>query len=126
MRRRFGISIPDELLEKLDSLSRELEVSRSSVIEELIRDVMEERSHLLNPHRCKGILIVVSRVPEGAAKVLERYGSCIVSRSHHHSEGCCIDVSFVDADSSEIIGLRKELKRIKGVSERYLPLACIT
>lgn len=125
MKRRFGISIPDELLEKLDSLSRELEVSRSLLIEELINDVIEERSHLLKPHRCRGILIVISRVPEGATRVLERYASCIVSRSHHHSEGCCIDVSFVEADSSEIMSLRKELKRIKGVSERYLPLTCI-
>lgn len=124
MKRRFGISIPDELLERLDAISRELMVSRSSLIEELIRDVIEERIHLLRPHRCRGILIVVSRVPEGASRVLEKHGNRIVSRSHHHSEGFCIDVGFVEADSSEIIGLRRELKRVKGVSERYLPLAC--
>lgn len=125
MKRRFGISIPDELLERIDSLSRELMVSRSSLIEELIKDVIEERSHFLKPHRCRGILIVVSRVPEGASRVLEKYNSCIVSRSHHHSEGCCIDVSFVEADSDEIINLRRELKKVKGVSERYVPLVCI-
>ncbi|RDD54086.1 MAG: ribbon-helix-helix domain-containing protein [Candidatus Korarchaeota archaeon NZ13-K] len=125
MRRRFGVSIPSELLEKLDSLSRELMVSRSSIIEELIREAIDERSHLLRPHRCRGVLIVISRTPEGASKVLEKYSSCIVSRSHHHSEGCCVDIGFLEADSSEIISLRRELKRIKGVSERYLPLACI-
>ncbi|MCS7103587.1 MAG: ribbon-helix-helix domain-containing protein [Candidatus Korarchaeum sp.] len=126
MKRRFGISIPEELLEMLDIISRELMVSRSSLIEELIRDVIEERSHLFKPHRCRGVLIVISRVPEGASRVLEKYGSCIVSRSHHHSEGRCIDVSFVEADSTEVINLRRELKRVRGVSERYLPLTCIS
>lgn len=126
MKRRFGVSIPEELLGRIDSLSRELMVSRSSLIEELIRDGIEEKSHLLKPHKCRGVLIVVSKGSESTVRVLEKYGSCIVSRNHQHSEGCCVDISFVEAQSSEILNLRKELRKIKGVSERYIPLACLS
>jgi CopG family nickel-responsive transcriptional regulator len=125
VKRRFGISIPEDLLDKLDSLSRELMVDRSSLIREMIEESIEGRSHLLTPHECTGILLVVSRGSEDAGRILEKYCRCIISRSHHHSEDCCVDISFVRAKSEEILKLERELRRIKGVSERYIPLSCV-
>jgi len=125
VKRRFGISIPEDLLDKLDSLSREMMVDRSSLIREMIEESIEDRSHLLTPHECTGILLIISRGSEEAEKVLERYYKCIISRSHHHSGDCCIDISFVKANSKEILRLKRELRRIKGVSERYIPISCI-
>ncbi len=125
MKKRFGISIPKDLLDKLDSLSREMMVDRSSLIREMIEESIEGRSHLLTPHECTGILLVVSRGSEEPGRILERYCKCIISRSHHHSEDCCIDISFVRANSKEILRLERELRRVKGISERYIPLSCI-
>ncbi len=127
MKRRFGISLPEDLVDKIDELSSRLGMSRSSLIQSIIAEVIEDRAHLLTPHRCRGVLVVVSegRSSELVSKVLERYGSCVVTRTHHHTEGVCVDVSFVEGDSHVILELEGSLRKIKGVSERYLPLGCL-
>ncbi len=125
-KRRFGVSLPEELVERLDDLASRLGTSRSSLIQSMLIEVIEDRSHLLRPHRCKGVLVVVSdgRRSESVASVLERFGRCVISRTHHHIDNVCVDVSFVEGDSSEILELEGSLRRIGGVSERYLPVDC--
>ncbi len=127
MKRRFGISLPEDLVEKIDELSSKLGMSRSSLIQSILVEVIEDRVHLLTPHRCRGVLIVVSegRSSELVSRVLERYGSCVITRTHHHTKGACVDVSFVEGDSQIILELESSLRKIKGVIERYLPLGCL-
>ena len=68
--------------------------------------------------------IVSDREMEGkVSAVLERYSECIISRSHHHIEFGCVDISLVDGDSEVILNLERDLKSL-GVMERYVPLWC--
>ena len=127
MKRRFGISLSKDLVEKIDELSRQLGVSRSELIQDILAEVIEDRSHLLTPHTCRGVLIVVSRGgnSEVVSRILERYSCCIITRTHHHAGGVCIDIGLVEGDSNVILKLENELRKLRGVGERYLPFYCV-
>jgi len=127
LKRRFGVSLSEELVEKIDALSSELKVSRSKLIQDILAEVIEDRTHLLTPHTCRGVLIVVSRGGSSdlVSKVLERYSHCILARTHHHAGEACVDIGLVEGESEVILRIERELRRIKDVGERYLPFGCV-
>lgn len=127
MKRRFGISLPEDMVERIDLLSSRLGISRSSIIQDLISEAIEDRTHLLRPHRCRGILIVVysGERRELVSKVLERFRESLTTTMHNHVEGSCVDVCLMDGESELILELENQLRRVKGVSEKYLPLSCV-
>ncbi len=127
MKRRFGISLPEELVEKIDNLSRHLGISRSELIQDILMEAIEDRLHLLTHHTCRGILVVVSQRSDGerVSEVLEKYGECLITRTHHHAGKSCVDIGLVEGDSDTILRMENELRRLKGVGEKYLPFWCV-
>lgn len=127
MKRRFGISLPEDLVERIDALSSRLGASRSFVIHDLISEVLEDRTHLLKPHRCKGVLIIVYKGEnrEHVSKVMERFREYLTTTMHHHTEGTCVDICILEGESEHILELESQLRRVEGVGEKYLPLSCV-
>lgn len=127
MKRRFGISLPSDMVEKIDKLASILMIDRSKVIEQMLADSIEDRTHLLNPHRCKGVLIVTSSGENTyiVSEVFESYGEYVKTRTHYHSGDICIDIGIVEAESKDILSMKRDFRRLKDVKERYLPFQCV-
>jgi len=127
MKRRFGISLPSDMVEKIDKLASILMIDRSKVIEQMLADSIEDRTHLLNPHKCRGVLIVISSGKDThiVSQVFESYGECVKTRTHYHSGDVCIDIGIVEAESRDILSMKRDFRRLKNVKERYLPFQCV-
>ncbi len=126
-KKRFGVSLPEELATSLDELASRLGVDRSRLIAEVIREFIHDRVHVLTPHQCRGVLVVVSsdREANKLSEVYERRHSFVKARMHCHSEGSCIDVLFVEASSDDIIDFERELRSLRSTKVRYMPLSWV-
>lgn len=124
-KRRFGISIPEDMARDLDKLASKLSVDRSSIVCEAIRTYIHDHLHYLIPHKCMGILILFSHIGENNYKnffkIIERYKDVIISYTHHHIEEKCIEVLILSGSSEKIQSLHREFIVI-GCKARYLPL----
>ncbi len=124
-KRRFGISLREDVAEELDELASSLSINRSNLIEEIISQEMRERGHLLRKHTCTGILVVVSTRgrESNLYKVYDEFRPLIKSIAHFHSKNLCMDVLFIEeADSSKITELEGEIRKIRVSVERYFPV----
>ena len=124
-KRRFGISIPGELADRIDQLASKLDIDRSTLITEVLREFMHDRIHILKPHYCKGALIIVSkeRHASSLSEIYEEYQEIIKARMHCHADGECIDLLFIKAHSSEILEFKRKLYSLKAVRIRYMPVS---
>ena len=122
-KRRFGISVPEELAQDLDRLAEALSADRSRLVNEALRAFIEDHRHHLAPHECTGLLIVVaapgsSRVPD----LLEDFRDVVQGYNHFHASGLCIEVLFVSGPSSRVRALHGAVLRAPGCSVRYVPV----
>ncbi len=121
-RRRFGVSLPEDIAESLDELARRLGRDRSSIVEDALREYMHDHLHFLEPHRCTGILLIIrSRGRKGFSEIVEKHQDVIRLYSHLHVDGRCIETLYVSGDSTRIACLAEELERM-GCRTRYIPL----
>ena len=124
-KRRFGISIPENLARDLDKLASKLSIDRSSLVSEAIRTYVHDHLHYLTPHKCMGILILFSNVENDnyrkLLKIIEEYRDIIISYTHHHIEEKCIEVLILSGSSEKIRSLHREFT-VLGYKARYLPL----
>ncbi len=119
MKRRFGVSIPEEIAEDLEKLAKKLNVSRSEVICEALRIYIRDHAHYLTQHECCGIITVVSKNP--SLSVVESFRDIIAEFKHTHIEDICINTFIVSGDSFRIAELHNHLlKTCKDV--RFIPL----
>ncbi len=122
-KRRFGISIPEELAVELDELVKALGTNRSAVIKEAIEVYIRDHKHYLYPHKCKGVIIVLGRPDRSKLfLVLENYKDVIHSFDHIHLGADCVEVLFVSGYSERIKDLFIELTKIPGCLARYVSL----
>lgn len=120
---RFGISLPEELARKLDTLSSLLGTDRSTLVAEALAEFLHEKSHVLEPHICEGMFMVAYRFEEREriTEVLKAYDSVIVTRIHVHSkEGYCVELAYARGPSEEITALERDLRKANAVNVRYL------
>ncbi|HDI74877.1 MAG: CopG family transcriptional regulator [Thermoprotei archaeon] len=123
MRRRFGISISRELADNLDSLAKALETDRSSIVENAIREYIHDHLHYLTPHECTGVMILYRVCRQGEwFTIIDKYRDIVVSYTHVHKEGVCIEILVVSGHSEKIAELHKELGKL-GIKARYLPIS---
>lgn len=124
-KRRFGISIPEEIAKDLDELASKLETDRSSIVSEAIRTYVHDHLHYLTPHKCMGLLIIFSQKGEKSYrkffKIIEKYRDVIASYTHLHIDEKCIEVLVLSGSSGKIRDLHREFTVI-GCKARYLPL----
>jgi len=119
---RFGISIPAELSSKVKDIASRRGMTKSKVIEEVLRNYITELTHDESPHRCSGIIVVVKEEVSLSLEALyENYKEVIVGYTHQHLEGVCVNVLFVSGASQEIESLTKSLSTC-GCFTRFMPL----
>jgi CopG family nickel-responsive transcriptional regulator len=126
-KKRFGISIDEDLADKLDELSKALSTDRSAIVEDAIRGVIAEHSHYLYEHECKGIMILVYSEGKGCSvfvrQLIEDFKDIIQFSSHYHTGNNCTEVFFIAGNSLRIRDLHSEAKKRKDISVRYLPIS---
>ncbi|RLG81749.1 MAG: CopG family transcriptional regulator [Thermoprotei archaeon] len=121
-KRRFGVSIPEELAHDLDRLAEIIGCDRSKLVTEAVREYVHEHVHYTQKHRCLGVLICVRMTSsESRRDVVDKYHSVVKSYSHIHVGRLCIEIYVVEGDSNEIVKLHSELSR-KMILTRYVSL----
>lgn len=124
MKKRFGISVEESIARTLDVLSNQTGINRSRLVEEALKVYLEDHSHLLVPHKCKGILVAQCQDREMLSGVTEDYRDVIVAWLHAHLSEECMEAMFVEGDSARISELYSEILR-KGCRSRYVPVGNI-
>ncbi|ABM81309.1 CopG family ribbon-helix-helix protein [Hyperthermus butylicus] len=121
MKRRFGISINESIAKMLEVLSNQTGVNRSRLIEEAIKGYLEDHSHLLVPHDCKGILVAHCPASGQLSNITEEYSEVIVAWLHAHLNEACMEAFFAEGESRKIMGLYSEILK-RGCKGRYIPV----
>lgn len=126
MKKRFGVSIPKELYDKLEAICSKIGCTRSSIVIEALRNYFETNHHHFQKHFCLGLLIVVKDVEkEGTVRRrgFAKYAKIVSSFNHIHYGKYCIEVFFVIGDSDEIASLHREvIEHEKPIETRYIPI----
>ncbi len=119
-KRRFGVSLPEDVAATLDGIAEALGVTRSSIIEEAIRAYILDAGHLARSHRCVGVIVALC-TEKNSLGILEEHKGIVVGHMHAHPDGKCADIIVVAGMSGEIARLVSRLKS-RGCNVRYIPL----
>lgn len=125
MKKRFGVSIPIDLYNKIESICSRIGCTRSSIIIEALKNYFETNHHYSERHFCLGLLIVIKEVgkEELVRKSLAKYSKLVSSYNHVHYGKYCIEVFLVIGDSDEITNLHREVVEYeKPIETRYVPI----
>jgi len=119
---RFGVSIPDDLLEKFDVLiSQKGYTNRSEAIRDLIRDRLVEDQWSESEHEVVGTVTVVynheqSELAQKLTEIQHRNHDLIISGVHvhldHHN---CLEVLIMRGPSDEVKKTGELLASTRGV-----------
>ncbi|MEO3993919.1 MAG: ribbon-helix-helix protein, CopG family [Desulfurococcaceae archaeon TW002] len=121
-KKRFGVSIPADLSDRVKEIASKKGVTRSRIIEEVLRNYITESTHEETPHHCSGIIVVVKEKPGLSLETLyEDFREIIVGYAHQHMEGACVNVLFVSGASQEIENLTRNLSSC-GCFTKFMPL----
>lgn len=114
-KRRFGVSLNEEVFEELTHLSLAIGVDRSKIISMAAREFLSKELHFARAHECEGVL-VVSYTSESRAqvdKLIEDSARIIVGRSHFHARnGCCVEVLYLRGSSEDTWNFRSSISGI--------------
>jgi len=127
MLKRFGVSIPDDLLNKLDRLADKKGYSnRSEVIRDLIRDRFVEKEWELGNKEVVGTVTLVynhesHELADKLTDLQHHYHKDIISTTHIHlDEHNCLEVLVVRGKATKIKGIADLLISTKGVKHGKL------
>jgi len=120
-KRRFGISIPEDVANDLDFLAEKLNVDRSKLVCEAIRTYIRDHAHYLSPHECYGVITLTSDDNIQLLRVIEEFKDIIKEFTHIHIDEKCINALVVSGSSTKIAELHKKLLDIF-YNVRYIPL----
>lgn len=119
---RFGVSIPDDLLEKFDHLiSEKGYTNRSEAIRDLIRDRLVEDQWSESAHEVVGTVTVVydherSELAQKLTEIQHKKHNLIVSSVHVHLDPHnCLEVLIVRGSSEEVRKTGEALISTRGV-----------
>ncbi len=122
-RRRFGISIPEDMANELDQLSSRLEIDRSSIVETALREYIHDQLYNLIEHKCTGLIVIIGSVKHGSlSSVMEEYRDIVSMYNHVHAGNQCIETIVVSGLSSRVVELYKALSSL-GCRVRYIPIS---
>ncbi len=122
---RFSISLPGDLLERLDALVAQRKLpSRSQVIAELIRGALVENELATDPQRVvAGTITLVYTNKRNTLRhrlgvIQRRYLKEVISSQHVFLEADhSLEVLLVQGPGSQLKKLADELRSIKGVEQ---------
>jgi len=119
---RFGVSIPDDLLEKFDDLiAKRGYTNRSEAIRDLIRDRLVENQWTETEHEVVGTVTVVynheqSDLAQKLTEVQHKKYDLIISAVHVHlDEHNCLEVLIMKGGSEEVRKAGELLISTRGV-----------
>ncbi|MEB3844723.1 MAG: ribbon-helix-helix domain-containing protein [Desulfurococcales archaeon] len=118
---RFGISIDKSVAERLSRLAEVLGVDRSRLVEEAVRQYLDDHKHMLVPHECRGIIVGLCPDNIAVASKVRDYKDIVSSHMHIHIDGKCIDIIVVQGPSRIIGKLYASLEH-DNCKTRFLPL----
>ena len=118
-----SISLPEELLRKLDSyMEIKGYASRSELIRELIREHLEAEAPPDPRAKVTSILVIVTdheeslSVDERVVRLIHSYQPLIKALYHQHlTEKLCLNIAIVAGEAETISILSKGLRSIRGV-----------
>jgi CopG family nickel-responsive transcriptional regulator len=124
-KRRFGISLPKQLADKLDKLSEIMKVDRSNLVSRAVEIFIEEYEHYIKEHICQGVMVVVqtdTSIRPEISRLLEEYSDIVLLSLHYHVKGRCLEIVLVRGHSRRIAEMHSKLEKL-GCKVRYIPLA---
>jgi CopG family nickel-responsive transcriptional regulator len=109
LRRRFGVSIPEDLASELDDVSRECGVDRSSVVASALGNYIASIKHYKKRHNCLGVCLAITKGELGLS--LEEFKDVIISYQHSHTDNTCVNIFLLRGDSEKILKLYYKLEK---------------
>ncbi|ACL10696.1 putative transcriptional regulator, CopG family [Desulfurococcus amylolyticus 1221n] len=120
LKKRFGVSVPYHVAEKLDNLAGLFHCDRSTIVSNALNEYIHENLHEDREHKCRGVIVVYSQSPLPSS-IISRYSSVITSYSVHRMGNEFIIVIIVEGSSKLISELRRLVSSGSKI-QRYLPL----
>ncbi|OGC22852.1 nickel-responsive regulator [candidate division WOR-1 bacterium RIFOXYB2_FULL_42_35] len=127
MTKRFGVSLPDELLQKLDKLAKKKGYdNRSEAIRDLIRDKFVEEEWSQDSAEVVGTVTLVYNhhshdLSDKLADLQHSHFKNIISTTHIHlDQHNCLEVLVVRGKSSKVKEISDQLIATKGVKHGKL------
>ncbi|HTY24508.1 MAG TPA: nickel-responsive transcriptional regulator NikR [Desulfomonilaceae bacterium] len=127
---RFGVSIPDDLLDKFDVLIAEKGyTNRSEAIRDLIRDRLVEDEWSRSEHEVVGTVTVVynheqSDLAQKLTEIQHRQHELVISALHVHlDQHNCLEVLIVRGRSEEVKKVGELLISTRGVKHGKITMA---
>ncbi len=127
---RFGVSIPDDLLDKFDVLIAEKGyTNRSEAIRDLIRDRLVEDEWSRSEHEVVGTVTVVynheqSDLAQKLTEIQHRQHQLVISALHVHlDQHNCLEVLIVRGRSEEVKKVGELLISTRGVKHGKITMA---
>lgn len=121
-RRRFGISIDSSLCSRVESVAKALNMNRSQLIEEAIRNYLRDLEHFVLRHPCSALIVVEDPESAEIERFLTVHKSVILNYSHHHVGNKCVYTILVQGDSEKLALLYSDIAKVRSASRRYVPL----
>ncbi len=119
---RFGVSIPDDLLEKFDILIADKGyTNRSEAIRDLIRDRLVEDEWSVSEHEVVGTVTVVynheqSDLAQKLTQIQHRQHQLVISSLHVHlDQHNCLEVLIMRGHSEDVRKVGQLLISTRGV-----------
>jgi len=128
MKRRFGVSMDDEILKKFDAFIKKRNFpNRSEAITYLVKDAIINDFISREDERFYGVILIMYNhekkgINDDLVDVQHKYTKIIRSSIHIHiDEKNCFESIIVDGKGREIQKLADSIKKINGVeSVRFL------
>ncbi len=128
MKRRFGVSMDDDLLKKFDSFLRKRNFpNRSEALSFLVKDAILNDFASKENERFYGVIAVMydhekKGINDDLVDIQHKYTKIIRSSIHIHiDERNCFESIIVDGKGMEIHNLADSIKKINGVeSVRFI------
>lgn len=118
----INISLPDEMIEKLNGMIKEMHyASRSEIVRDSLRSFFSEVEWA---SRLTGISLAVVTMTfnverrgvfEEISRLQHRYEDIISTTLHNHMCGSCLEVILTRGDITRIRELAEKLKAIRGI-----------
>ena len=128
---RFGVSVPEELLEKFDRIIEEKGyVNRSEAIRDMMRDFIVRHEWETGDAEVAGTITLLynhdeSDVVKGLLDLQHEYLDEVVSSLHvHMDEHNCLEVVIVKGKANRIKEIADRLLSLKGVKHGKLVMTC--
>ena len=127
---RFGVSMNDDLLEKLDSIvERRGYPNRSEAIRDLVRAALVEDEWGTSTGEVLGVLVIVfdhhqRQLQDRLTEIQHGCHHIIISSTHVHLDhDNCLEVIIVKGAAETVRSLADRLKAVRGVKSSELSAA---